>query len=63
MNTLKIKEMIDELNSYKRDRKELRAKYINERLNKSLQTYYREIHNAYLHELSNNKILKEKDRW
>ena len=63
MNDLILRAMIDELSLYKRDRKELRVKYINERLNKSLQTYYKELHSVYLHELCNNEILKGKEKW
>lgn len=59
MTIKELKQSIAELESYKRDKKTLYIKYINDRLSKSLQTYYKELHNAYIHELSVNKIINK----
>lgn len=43
----KLYNIIDELSKYERNKEELLTLYINERLNKSLQTYYKEITNSF----------------
>lgn len=61
MTVDEMKRLISELDSYKRDKKTLYMKYINDRLYRSLQTYYKELRAAYLHELSVNRI-SDKDK-
>lgn len=59
MTADKLKELIVELDNFKRDKNTLYISYVNDRLNKSLQTYYNELRNAYVHELANNNVLRK----
>lgn len=59
MTADEIKRSIIELDGFKRDKNKLYVKYVNDRLNKSLVTYYNELRNAYIHELANNNILRK----
>ena len=43
----KLYNILDDLSKHKRNKEELLPLYINERLNKSLQTYYKEITNSF----------------
>lgn len=58
-------DILEELNQYKRDKSQLIVFYINERLNKSLETYYKTMINSFnfvakQNELKLMKSLKEK---
>lgn len=45
----KLYNILDELSKYKRNKEELFPKYVDERLNKSLYTYYKEVTNSFNH--------------
>ena len=55
-----IKDILKELQSYKRNKNDLLAIYIDARLNQCLKCYEYEINNAYkeVHNRNNIKILK-----
>ena len=53
MNTLNI---LKDLNKYKRDKEYLKSFYIEERLNKSLETYYKELIRQSEHLRSKNEL-------
>lgn len=60
----KLYNIIKELSFYKRNKNDLLAQYINERLNKSLQTYYKELIDSfdYLKYKDSSNILKKLNR-
>lgn len=60
----KLYNIIKELSSYKRNKNDLLAQYINERLNKSLQTYYKELIDSFDHlkYKDSSNILKKLNR-
>lgn len=53
--------IIDDLNRYKRDKSKLLTFYVNERLNKSLETYYKELSSSfdYLNHRDGVKVMKD----
>lgn len=52
--------MLEDLSKYHRDKKVLLTYYINQRLNKSLETYYKDLSNSfeYLTNKNDFKVLK-----
>ena len=61
----KLYNILDDLSKYKHNKDDLFPMYVNERLNKSLQTYYKEITNSfnYLKYKDSNTILKRLNRY
>lgn len=59
-----LAEILKDLNNHKRDKAMLLEMYINDRLNKSLETYYKELSDSlqYLATKSDIKILKKLSR-
>lgn len=55
-----LNNMLKDLSKYKRDKKDLLEMYINDRLSKSLETYYSELSNslAYLVKKNELRVLK-----
>lgn len=56
--------MVNDLNSYKRDNSGLLEMYINDRLNKSLKTYYKELNQTieYLNSKDALNVAKKMNR-
>ena len=59
-----LNNMLKDLSKYKRDKKDLLEMYINDRLSKSLETYYSELSNslAYLVKKNELRVLKNMDK-
>lgn len=59
-----LNSMLKDLSKYKRDKKDLLEMYINDRLSKSLETYYSELSNslAYLVKKNELRVLKNMDK-
>lgn len=55
-----LNDMLKDLSKHKRDKKDLLEMYINDRLSKSLETYYSELSNslAYLVKKNELRVLK-----
>jgi len=49
-----LKEIMNNLKNYKRDKNHLLEQYIEDRLNLSVQTYYKELNQSYIY-LNNRK--------
>lgn len=60
IHQLDFKPIIEDLNKHKRDRNSLLEEYINERLRKSLYTYYKELSTSVsvLNRKDNMKVMK-----
>ena len=59
-----LNNMLKDLSKYKRNKKDLLEMYINDRLSKSLETYYSELSNslAYLVKKNELRVLKNMDK-
>ena len=59
-----LNNMLKDLSKYKRDKKDLLEMYINDRLSKSLETYYSELSNSltYLVKKNELRVLKNMDK-
>lgn len=60
IHQLDFRSIIEDLNRHKRDRNSLLEEYINERLRKSLYTYYKELSTSVsvLNRKDNMKVMK-----
>ena len=60
MNEKMLRHMLEILSNYKKDKKYLLEKYINDRLTKSLETYYSELSSSleYLISKDDLRVLK-----
>lgn len=58
MNTTiqELTQTLEELNQYKRDKSQLLIFYINERLNKSLRTYYKTMVDSFNYAAKQNEL-------
>ena len=63
-NSKRISHMINDLQSYKRNKEDLLLHYVNERLDTSLTNYYKELDNSleYLSRRNELKLLKKLNR-
>lgn len=64
MDTKMLKDMLNELKGYKRDKNVLMEGYINDRLNKSLKSYYSEISDSltYLQTKSSANVMRKANK-
>lgn len=63
-NSKRISHMINDLQSYKRNKEDLLLHYVNERLDTSLTNYYKDLDNSleYLSRRNELKLLKKLNR-
>lgn len=64
MDTKMLKDMLNELKGYKRDKNVLMEGYINDRLNKSLKSYYSEVSDSltYLQTKSSANVMRKANK-
>ena len=57
--------ILNDMSNYHRDKNKLLSFYVSNRLNKSLQTYYKELSNcvSFLEKKNSEKIAKKLNRW